>query len=80
MSLIHVRNAEIAFETLGYAGPVIVFESGLGGDMRSWNAVTRPLAAFARLVLYERPGIGRRAGLESLLTGSLIAFLQQSLS
>jgi pimeloyl-ACP methyl ester carboxylesterase len=59
MSLLHIGGAPIAFERLGCAGPVIVFESGLGNDMRSWEAVARPLAAFAQIVLYDRPGIGR---------------------
>ena len=83
MNLIRVGDAEIAFETLGYAGPVIVFESGLGGEMRSWDAITRPLAAFARLVLYDRPGIGRSGPrcdtdvlLASTVADELLAFLQ----
>jgi pimeloyl-ACP methyl ester carboxylesterase len=58
MSLLHIGDADIAFERLGCAGPVVVFESGLGTDMRGWVEVTRPLAAFAQIVLYDRPGIG----------------------
>jgi hypothetical protein len=34
MSLLHTGGGEIAFERLGCAGPVIVFESGLAGDER----------------------------------------------
>jgi pimeloyl-ACP methyl ester carboxylesterase len=59
MRLLHVGNTKIALERLGCAGPVIVFESGLGNDMRSWKAVAQPLAAVAQIVLYDRPGIGR---------------------
>src|SRR4051794_18904366 len=59
MSLLYINDTQIAFERLGYAGPVIVFESGLGNDMRSWEEVARSLAAFAQIVLYDRPGIGR---------------------
>ncbi|MBV8576747.1 MAG: alpha/beta hydrolase [Acetobacteraceae bacterium] len=59
MSLLHIGDADIALERLGCAGPVIVFEAGRGTDMRSWDDVARPLAAFARIVLYDRPGIGR---------------------
>jgi pimeloyl-ACP methyl ester carboxylesterase len=43
---------------MGRAGP-IVFESGLGEDMRCWEEAARPLSGCARLVLYDRPGIGR---------------------
>jgi pimeloyl-ACP methyl ester carboxylesterase len=83
MSLLSVGNTEIAFERLGCAGPVIVFESGLGNDMRGWEAVARPLAAFAQIVLRDRPGIGRsgpRRGTEVLMAntvaGELLACLQ----
>ena len=71
----HVGEAEIAFERLGHAGPVIVFEFGLGEDMRGWEAVARPLAACARVVLYDRPGIGRsgpRDGASALLAGTVV--------
>jgi len=33
MLLLHIDNIKIALEKLGCAGPVIVFESGLGSDM-----------------------------------------------
>jgi pimeloyl-ACP methyl ester carboxylesterase len=59
MNLLPIGDAEIAVERLGDAGPVIVFEAGLGTEMQSWEAVARPLAACARIVLYDRPGIGR---------------------
>ena len=74
MSLLRIGDTEIAFERLGCAGPVIVFESGLGNDMRGWEAVARPLAAFAQVVLYDRPGIGRsgpRRGTEVLLASTV---------
>ena len=60
MSCLHLADTEIAFETLGHAGPVVVFEAGLGQDMECWERVVQPLAAaHARLALYDRPGIGR---------------------
>src|SRR3954466_16056322 len=48
---VRIGEAEIAFETLGRSGPVVVFESGRGEDMRSWKHVARALAACARVVL-----------------------------
>src|SRR3954464_5953981 len=68
---VRIGEAEIAFETLGRSGPVVVFESGRGEDMRSWEHVARPFAACARVVLYDRPGIGRsspRTGASVLLS------------
>ena len=76
MSRMRIGETEIAFEKLGHAGPVIVFESGLGQDMRHWEAVAQPLAAWARPVLYDRPGIGRsgpRDGIIRVLLASTVA-------
>ena len=56
---VRVGEAEIAFEALGQSGPVVVFESGRGEDMRGWKSVAQPLATCLRVVLYDRPGIGR---------------------
>ena len=75
MSRLRVGGAEIEFERMGRAGPVIVFESGLGEDMRGWEEVARPLSAFARLVLYDRPGIGQsgpRLGTRVLLANTVV--------
>jgi pimeloyl-ACP methyl ester carboxylesterase len=72
---VRIGEAEIAFETLGRSGPVVVFESGRGEDMRSWEQVARPLAACARVVLYDRPGIGRsspRMGASVLLADTVV--------
>ena len=55
---VRVSEAEIAFQTMGQSGPVVVFESGRGEDMRGWKSVAQPLAACLRIVLYDRPGIG----------------------
>jgi pimeloyl-ACP methyl ester carboxylesterase len=74
MSLLHISNGDIAFEKLGCAGPVVVFESGLGNDMHGWEAVARPLAACVQIVLYDRPGIGRsgpRRGVDALLASTV---------
>lgn len=82
MSLLHIDNTQIAFERLGCAGPVIVFESGLGNDMWSWEKVARPLAAFAQIVLYDRPGIGRsgpRRGTEVVLASTVAEELRACL-
>ncbi len=56
-----VGAGEVAYATFGTAGPVVVLESGLGEDMREWRAVAQALAPCARVVTYDRPGIGRSA-------------------
>jgi pimeloyl-ACP methyl ester carboxylesterase len=45
-------------ERHGEAGPVVVFENGMGERFASWQPVARRLAPCMRLVLYDRTGIG----------------------
>jgi pimeloyl-ACP methyl ester carboxylesterase len=52
------RAPKLAYRLLGKSGPVIVFESGQGLGKESWDRVAQPLAACARVVLYDREGIG----------------------
>jgi pimeloyl-ACP methyl ester carboxylesterase len=51
-------DAKLAFQLLGHAGPTVVFESGQGLGMASWDRVAPRLAGCARVVVYDRPGIG----------------------
>lgn len=45
----------------GTAGPTIVFEAGLGTDSTTWKSIAGPVGTFARVVLYDRAGLGRSA-------------------
>lgn len=45
----------------GSSGPTIVFEAGLGNDSTTWKSIAGPVGAFARVVLYDRAGLGRSA-------------------
>jgi pimeloyl-ACP methyl ester carboxylesterase len=74
MSRLRLGDAEIAFQILGCAGPVIVFQSGLAGDMSCWEKVTGPLEACALLVLHDRAGIGQsspRSGTDVVLANTV---------
>jgi pimeloyl-ACP methyl ester carboxylesterase len=46
-------------ETRGSSGPAVVFEAGIGGDTTAWAPVADAVARFARVVLYDRAGLGR---------------------
>lgn len=54
-----VGGQTLFVRVLGDDGPVVVFEAGLGNGIASWGAVPDEVARFARVVLYERAGIGR---------------------
>lgn len=45
----------------GASGPSIVFEAGLGTDSTTWKSIAGPIGAFARVVLYDRAGLGQSA-------------------
>ena len=40
-------------------GPTVVFESGMGEDVSTWNDVRPFIAEFAHTLAYDRPGIGQ---------------------
>jgi pimeloyl-ACP methyl ester carboxylesterase len=63
-ALVTVGSDRLHVETLGESGPTVVFESGLGNDSTTWKSVAGPIAAFARVVLYDRVGLGRSSQLK----------------
>src|SRR4051812_6014101 len=52
-SRVHVRMAGRA------SSPTVVFVSGLGGPTSDWDNVFDNVSAFARVVAYDRPGLGK---------------------
>jgi pimeloyl-ACP methyl ester carboxylesterase len=57
--ILTVDGQKLYIETLGETGPAVVFEAGLGTDSSTWKFVAGPVAAFARVVLYDRAGLGQ---------------------
>lgn len=53
-----VANSTIAFSSAGNAGPVVVFESGLGDGKDAWASVLPTVANNNRVFAYDRPGYG----------------------
>ena len=63
--LVDLGEGRIACWTQGAAGPSIVFVSALAEDSRSWARLAAALATRARLLRYDRPGLGASdAGVE----------------
>jgi pimeloyl-ACP methyl ester carboxylesterase len=58
-AILTVDGQKLHIETLGEARPAVVFEAGLGNDSNTWSLVAGPVAKFARVVLYDRAGLGR---------------------
>src|SRR5262249_37103639 len=62
-ALVSVGSARLHVETIGASGPTVVFEAGLGNDSTTWKSVAGPISAFARVVLYDRVGLGQSSQL-----------------
>ena len=62
-ALVTVGSDTLHLETIGESGPTVVFEAGLGNDSTTWKSVSGPIAAFARVVLYDRAGLGQSSQL-----------------
>ena len=58
-TILAVNGQNFHIETFGTSGPTVVFEAGLGNDSNTWKFVARPVATFARVVLYDRAGLGQ---------------------
>ena len=54
-----IGDQKLHLEALGVSGPTVVFEAGLGNDSTTWQSVAGPIARFAKVVLYDRPGLGK---------------------
>jgi pimeloyl-ACP methyl ester carboxylesterase len=63
-ALVTVGSDRLHVETIGESGPTVVFEAGLGNDSTTWKSVAGPIAAFARVVLYDRVGLGQSSQLK----------------
>lgn len=57
--MLDIGGQNFHVETLGEVGPTVVFVAGLGNAATTWKAVAGPIASFARVVLYDRAGLGK---------------------
>ena len=57
--LLNIGDQKLHLETLGESGPTVVFEAGLGNSSTTWKSVVGAIATFAKVVLYDRPGLGK---------------------
>jgi pimeloyl-ACP methyl ester carboxylesterase len=53
-----IDGQRLHYEIVGAGGPTVVFESGLGADLSTWDPVAGPVSGFATVFLYDRAGLG----------------------
>lgn len=71
---------ELRMRIQGSGSPAVVFESGLGDSSDSWNPVIREVAAWTRVVAYDRAGLGESPPARAPRTARQIALeLHQAL-
>ena len=58
-AILKIGGQNLHIETFGASEPTVVFEAGLGNDSTTWKFIAPPIATFARVVLYDRAGLGR---------------------
>jgi pimeloyl-ACP methyl ester carboxylesterase len=58
-AILTVNGQRLHIESFGASGPAVVFEAGLGNDSSTWKFVADPIARFAKVVLYDRAGLGQ---------------------
>ena len=71
---VDLNGTPVAVGTVGTTGPTVIFESGQGEGIDSWKLVTNGLASCARVIVYDRPGIGRSGSRkQAVLTADVVA-------
>jgi len=68
-----IDGDEVEFVSIGAGQPVVVFETGMGPTMDTWNPVLEDIAAFTRVFAYNRAGYGRSSARHPPQTASHVA-------
>ncbi|PEZ09409.1 alpha/beta hydrolase [Bacillus sp. AFS018417] len=56
-----IGGIELYYELLGEnnEGPTLVFDSGYGATLESWNPIRDDISKFSKMFIYDRAGIGK---------------------
>ena len=57
--IVDVGGHKLWMESAGAGGPTVVLDYGLGGPTNTWREIYPRIAAFTRVVRYDRAGYGR---------------------
>ena len=79
--LIDADGHRLHLEIFGQGAPAVVFDAGLSDGAERWGAVPALVADFARVVVYDRAGLGRsEAGPLPRTSGRIVAELRVALA
>lgn len=56
---VDVGQYQVYAKIFGKSAPVVILDAGSGDDLSVWNAVAPSVAKFAKVVVYDRPGLGK---------------------
>lgn len=56
---VDIGGYQLYTQIFGKIAPTILFDSGSGDDSTVWNAVAPQVSKFARVVIYDRAGLGK---------------------
>jgi pimeloyl-ACP methyl ester carboxylesterase len=69
-----INSVSIQYKLFGKGKLTVVFESGMGEGMDSWGSIPERVSKFARVLIYNRPGInGAPASKRELATVPVMA-------
>lgn len=54
---VQINGIPIHFSKKGSGGPTVVFQSGLGGDYKIWEAIQDSLSKVTTTISYDRAGL-----------------------
>lgn len=57
--LTQIDNRHLYGQRMGERGPIVIIDAGLGDSSASWTEIQRAVSAFARVLVYDRAGLGR---------------------
>jgi pimeloyl-ACP methyl ester carboxylesterase len=55
---VNVDGHKIHYQSGGTGNATVVFESGFGDNLKSWNSIYSEVASFAKVIRYDREGLG----------------------
>ena len=58
IGMVQVNSHRLAYTCMGSGSPVVVLEAGGGTPRRTWSIVMPKIASIARVVSYDRAGVG----------------------